>query len=276
MSRHAKHRHRIFLVASQVVTAATLLDISPAALAEQDDFINPDRPGIADGSKVVGAGRFQIETGFQYESRQSGPVHDRRFLLPTLLRLGFGEKWEGRIESNAYNWKRLSETGNDAVRSEGSSPISLGMKYQWSPFNDAPQPSIGTIVRFFPVSGSSNYRSAHAMGDVRLAADWDFAPKWSLNPNIGVGAYEDDRNQLFAAGLFALTLNYNPTMTTNFFIDAGVQSPERKHGSSAVIVDAGLAILVTREIQLDFSVGRGTTGSTPPRSFVALGISMRF
>ena len=32
-----------------------------------DDYINPDRPGLADGSNVVGADRIQVETGIQQE-----------------------------------------------------------------------------------------------------------------------------------------------------------------------------------------------------------------
>tara|TARA_R100000935_G_scaffold52445_1_gene79619 strand:+ start:297 stop:746 length:450 start_codon:yes stop_codon:yes gene_type:complete len=42
-----------------------------------DDYINPDRPGLADGSNVVGADRIQVETGIQQEYRSSDGNHSR-------------------------------------------------------------------------------------------------------------------------------------------------------------------------------------------------------
>lgn len=50
-----------------------LVASSAPALADPDeDYINPDRPGIADGSTTVGRGHFQIETAFQREFRENG------------------------------------------------------------------------------------------------------------------------------------------------------------------------------------------------------------
>lgn len=84
-----------------VVVAAFLL--APCAhaqvvVSDADDYINPDRPGIADGSNVVGGEHFQVETGIQQELRNGG--HDRTRLVPTLLRLGIDDNWELRAESN--------------------------------------------------------------------------------------------------------------------------------------------------------------------------------
>lgn len=246
------------------------------AFAEQDDLINPDRPGIADGSNVVGAGRFQIETGVQQELRRNGAVDDRRLFVPTLLRMGINDSWEVRIESNVYTWMRQSDAVVGVTRNEGMMPVSLGVKYHFQDSNGVKQPSLGTILRIFPASGSNNFRTHRATGDIRMAADWDFATNWSLNPNVGLAVYEDNLNQTFTAGLFAMTLNYNPTKTLNFFVDTGVQSPEEKNGRSAIIYDAGVAYLISRDIQLDFSVGTGAVGSTPPRTFLSAGISIRF
>ena len=40
--------------------------------ADEPDLINADRPGIADGSTVVGTGTIQIESGIEQEFRRSG------------------------------------------------------------------------------------------------------------------------------------------------------------------------------------------------------------
>lgn len=262
------------------LTHASVLVISlllmSTAFAQDDVYINPDRPGIADGSKVVGAGRFQIEAGIQKEFRGNGPVSDQRIFVPTLLRVGIDDQWEVRVESNTYTWQNVSDPESGASQNRGTAPVSFGMKYQFLGSYDATQPSLGAIVRVFPVSGSRDFRSRHTTGDVRLAADWDFSTQWSLNPNVGFAAYEDDQNRLFTTGILAVTLNFNPSKTLNFFIDTGMQSRERKNGKSAAIFDAGVAYLPSRDIQLDFSVGAGTKGATPPRVFVSLGISKMF
>lgn len=165
-----------------------------SAFAEQDDLINPDRPGIADGSNVVGAGRLQIETGVQQELRRNGAVDDRRQFVPTLLRIGLNDSWEARIEGNVYTWMRQSDAVTGVTRSEGMMPVSLGVKFHFQDSNGVKQPSLGAILRVFPASGSNNFRTRQATGDIRVAADWDFAPNWSLNPNVGVAVYEDSQN----------------------------------------------------------------------------------
>ncbi len=247
---------------------------APAAAAD-GDYINPDRPGIADGSNVVGPGRFQVEMGLQQEFRHADGTSDRTLFVPTLLRLGLSKAWELRVETNAYTWDRVSVPGVGVTKTQGADPISLGVKYHFLDSAGLQQPSLGVILRIFAPSGSGAFRTSHATADLRLAADWDIAPKWSLNPNIGVALYES-AGRTYEAGLFATTLNYNPSPILNFFVDTGVQSPETKHGRTAMIFDAGVAYIVGHDIQLDFSVGTGAAGLTPPHPFVGAGISKRF
>lgn len=75
-----------------------------------------------------------------------------------------------------------------------------------------------------------------------MTSDSSRTAQWSLNPNVGVAFYESDASRLYAAGLFAATLNYNPSKHLNFFIDTGLQSPETRYGRNAVIVDFGMRI----------------------------------
>jgi|SRR6185369_12615778 len=84
----------------QVLIAATLIIfISVAGSAQssaEQDLINADRPGIADGSTVVGAGTFQIEGGIQEEFRRNGNEREHTFFVPALLRFGIDSRWEVR------------------------------------------------------------------------------------------------------------------------------------------------------------------------------------
>lgn len=125
----------------------------------QEDYINPDRPGIADGSEVVGAARAQLETGVQREVRRAGDDPERKTFLPTLLRVGIGQKWEARIESDVHAWMR--QTGPDGMeRAQAYAPASLGFKHHFLDADGSARPSLGAIVRVFPPSGSPS-RPAH-------------------------------------------------------------------------------------------------------------------
>jgi hypothetical protein len=270
------------LGSGRLLSAAFALSLHAAAARAQpptvnvDDYINPDRPGIADGSYVVGAGRFQIETGVQQEYRRGDAEHSRTLFVPTLLRLGLTDRVELRVEGSTYSWKQARDPLLGVMTTDGTAPTSIGLKLHFIDPDGASRPSVGAILRVFPPSGSGAFRTGHTTGDLRLVADWDFAPQWSLNPNLGAAVYEDNSGKTYAAGLFAMTLNYNPSKVLNFFVDTSVQYPEARNGRSAMIVDIGTAFLVGRNTQLDLSVGWGTLGRTTPRLFLAGGISQRF
>ncbi len=266
----------LYRLAVALALLATLPARAQTAATGTDDYINPDRPGIADGSNVVGAGRFEVETGLQREYRSDDAVQDQTLFAPTLLRLGLSGNWEARIESNVYTWVSSFDPAQGSTHREGASPISIGAKYHFLDSAGVRQPSMGAILRIFPPSGTGSFGSAHATGDFRLAADWDFAPRWSLNPNLGVGVYEGDARRLYTAALFAATLNFNPNKILNLFVDAAIQSPETNGGATSIVYDGGVACLIGRDIQLDVSLGTGAAGATPPHPFLAAGISKRF
>lgn len=235
------------------------------------DLINPDRPGIADGSKVIGSGRVQLETAIQHEYRGDNGDRSHTLFVPTLVRVGMGDRFEARVEGNTFSRVVTIPSGAPSVSTSGFAPLSIGFKYA---FLDADhgRPSLGTIVRVFPASGSGDFKTSHATFDARLVADWDVAPKFSINPNVGFARY-DSGGQTFGAFLFACTLNYQPTDTLNPFVDIGYQSPDGPGGSGVAILDAGLAYIVGRNVQLDVSVGRGN--GSGPQPFIAGGISIR-
>lgn len=243
----------------------------------QGAYINSDRPGIADGSAVIGKKRFEIETGFEEDYRSDRGTTERRFFVPTLYRFGVNERWELRIEGNSLTSTRTSDAVTGVRRTTGLSPYSYGFKYH---FQDQSAPgkkaSLGTIFRLFPASGSTDFRTNHTTGDIRLAADWQFTKELSLNPNIGLAITEDGQGREFTAGLFAVTLNYNPNALFNPFIDLGFQGPEERNGRSALIYDFGIAYITSPNVQLDISFGSGALGRTAPHPFWGSGVSVRF
>lgn len=268
------------------ITALLFLTAPPAAAqAKQpaptqsagDDTIQTDRPGIADGSTVIGPGRFQAEVGVQREYRSGARSDERTLYIPTLLRFGIDKRWEARIETNGYSRDRSFAAGAGVSHAEGYSPISVGAKWQFQDANnDTGKPSLGIIGRVFVPSGSSDFRSKRVTSDLRLAADHQLSEKWSLNWNVGMALYEDDAGDTFGAGLAAATISYAVNKRLTTFFDAGMQGPERSLGGVALIVDGGAMYLLGKDTQIDFGIGPGVTGKNVPDLFWTAGVSHRF
>jgi outer membrane putative beta-barrel porin/alpha-amylase len=244
--------------------------------SDSTGLINPDRPGIADGSRVILPTQLQLEIGLQHERRRAGgDVRKATTFVPILIRFGIAERIEARVEGNSLTSTRTSGADSPSTRVTGYSPLSVGAKYQIYDSHGENRRSFGLIGRVFLPTGSSDFRNDRYTGDIRFAADWDFAPMLSLNPNLGVARQEDGQGRTFVATLSALTLNYSPTERINPFVDVGTQAPEAPGGAAAVVLDGGLAYIIGRDLQLDVSAGRGVHGSTPPRPFIAVGLSVR-
>jgi hypothetical protein len=239
---------------------AFVLVAVPAAAQDQpqtQDVINPDRPGIADGSKVIAPGQVQFEIGLQYER------HDVDFVfVPTLVRIGALRRLEFRVEGN---------TVTHANGKTGFAPISVGAKLALVQSDNGS--TLGVIVRGFPPSGTSEFNDRHFTSDVRLAADIPLGEKFSLNPNAGIARYEEN-GETYTAGVLALTCNYQPSPRLNPFLDVGYLSSTGHGTDAAVTLDAGIAWIIGNDVQLDVSVGQGLNGDAP-RPFVAGGVSIR-
>src|ERR1051326_2205415 len=233
--------------------AFALLVVLVAVPATADDqSINADRPGIADGSMTVGKGAFQIETGAERDDAS----HERDLSTPTLLRYGLANDFELRVESEGY--QRILDDGS------GWAPVSIGFKSHFlEPDKAKHRPSLGIIGRVFVPSGSGEFRSHHTTGDLRLAADLDLDDQWSVTPNAGV-EFDDQHT----AALAAMTIQYNITQRLNVFVDGGYQSKP-----SSLLLDAGAAWIINPRTQLDFSIGWGAHGGDTPNVFWSAGIS---
>jgi hypothetical protein len=275
MKRQIRDRPSLQAILGAFATVLLTLAAS-RAFAEPDDDISPDRPGIANGAWFFGKGRFQVEAGLQADFSHPGGVKDRTVTAPTLLRFGLNDRLEVRLEGDGYVWDRTTDPALGIVKSDGAAPLSLGMKYRIQNSDSTGRPALSILSHLTPASGSGAIRSHHVTGDALLVADWGFAPRLALTPNLGVGLYEDDNDRMVTAGLFAATVSYSASEKLTLSLDTGAQYPEVAHGKASVVVDAGLAYLVTHDLQLDISAGTGVAGRTSPRVFLAAGLSRRF
>jgi len=227
------------------------------AFAQDADLINADRPGIADGSAVVGRGIFQLEFGLERDHNGGG----RSLSSPVLFRYGMTRDLELRIEGDGYIRER---------HANGFAPVAIGVKYH---FGQAP--SMGVIASVSVPSGTGEQRSHETNGIAVFTTDINLGEKWSLNPNAGL-ASQDDGDGRFTAGILALTVQYNVSDRTNVFVDGAMQTQESRGGGESLVVDAGAAWIVGSNTQFDVSIGWRARGTTTPNVFVGAGISRRF
>src|SRR6266496_3233402 len=118
--------------------------------SDDQDLINPDRPGIADGSQVIGAKRLQIKSGIQAEFRHQNETHEHTLFIPTLLRIGISSRWEARIEGNTFTRTSDFDVTGMTNQVSGLAPLSLGCNYRIEGSKGARHPSRGAIVRVVP------------------------------------------------------------------------------------------------------------------------------
>ncbi len=252
----------------------------PTRILAQTDMINADRPGIADGSRVLGRFGVQLEFGVEQDFKNQQNEKTRETFVPALLRIGLGSHLEARFETNSDTWTRITDPATGTARDHGWAPTSGGLKYTFADNcrkTDVAcdlRHSFGVIVRYFPRSGSGDDASHHATADVRLTADWDLSQKFSLNPNVGVARSESDDGQVFTQALAALTLTWEPSQKLNPFIDAGYQHPAAPGERGSLTVDGGVAWILCTNVQLDASFGGGSRNSAP-RPFWSVGLSIR-
>ena len=210
------------------------------AVAQQDPIV-ADRPGLADGPGVVGAGTMQLEFGVNRDDDGESLV-----TLPTLFRYGLSDALELRIESDVVEFS----SGN-----RERAPIALGVKWRIRE---------GDV----PISLIASVQTEDVEGSVRITSDIDLGSGFSLTPNAGVSIAEGED----AVGVIAATVEHGFGNATPF-VDFELQSGG---GDTSMIFDAGVAWLVTNDTQLDVSAGVEVAGTAYPDWFIGAGISRRF
>lgn len=251
---------------------------SPVAAEPLEDPLATDRPDLTEAGSVVGPNRFQIETAVLVERSRRGRVDDRVLFTPTLLRAGIDERWELRLETDGFSRQRVAGPAGAVNRTTGYSVLAPGFKYRLREGRDGEVlQGMVLLTHFNAPSGSGAFRAEKLTGDTKLAMDFDLGGTWSFGSNVGLAFDEDDRGEVFTAGLFTATLGYGITERWRSFIELAFLGPEDSRGTrSALIFDGGMTYLFDANNQLDFALGTGLSGRTTPDIYWTVGFSRRF
>lgn len=258
----------------------TLLPVLLACLLgsarADDEPIATDRPDFVESSDVVGKGRVQIETSLAWERDRQGGVKARLSSTPTLLRVGVADDWELRLETDGR--LRLKADGAGlSVRERGWSDLSFGVKWHQRDGNeDAGTPGLGWLFHLDADTGSGPFRGAGVRPSLRMVAEWEFAGGWSLGVMPGVYRDRDEDGRHFTGGILAAVLGKSINDRTRVFVElSGAQLAAARHGGSVTTLDAGVAYLVSKDVQVDAAISRGLNRNAPDLAWT-VGVSMRF
>jgi len=241
-----------------------------------DEAIATDRPDFVESSDVVGKGRWQVETSLAWERDRQGSVKARLASTPTLLRVGLGETLELRFETDGRLRLRTVADGTVA-RERGWSDLSAGIKWhQRDGDEDAGTPGLAWLLHVDMDSGSGAFRGQGLRPSLRLVAEWEFAGGWSAGLMPGLYRDRDGDGRHFVGAMLAGVIGKSLTDKLRGFVElSGQQLAPARHGGSVVTLDAGLAYLLERNLQVDVAFARGVNKNAPDLGWT-VGLSARF
>jgi len=245
--------------------------LSSCALAHAgEDAIVTDRPDFVESSDVVGAGRFQLETGLTSDRTTRDGATVRMLTTPTLFRLGVSDAFELRLETDGWTRERVA----GAPATHGWSDLSLGVKWHVQD-GAAAAPGIAWLLHVDTPSGSREFRGDGLRPSLRAAVEWDLPEDFSLG--VMPGIYVDRvGGRRFAGGILAATLGKEWSPRWHSFVElAGQQLASKRNGGSVVTLDAGLAFVATPTLQFDVEVSHGLTDAAPDLES-GIGVAVKF
>lgn len=263
---------------SAMITSLVLLLTSGTLLASEEDKIATDRPDFVESSATVGKNRFQVETSIAFDTKKSGTLEEDAYTAPTLLRYGFADVWEARMETDGPIHYETRETSTGITTLErGATDLSLGMK--WHTQDEAETGLLPAIAWLFHVdvpSGSDSFHGSGMRPSVRAVMEWEFAEVYSFGIMPGIIHDKYITGERFTAGIFGIVTGRAWTEKFRTFLElAAGQITEKKYGGSVVTYDVGGAYLITDLIQADMAMSWGATDAAPDFSWT-MGLSAKF
>ena len=249
-------------VAGALLLGAAVLAGAGGASAQAPELLT-DRPDQTESATVVPRGLLQVETGYLFT--RAGDV-DSHAAPGTLFRIGLGGRTELRLG-------HAGVMGSEGRRGAGDSE--LGAKVNLIPRADGWRPELALLGGLSLPTGDSRFSSGGADPSFLVAFAHELAPRLSLGYNAGA-AWESspDAPGRNASMVYSLALGIGVTERLGAFLEVFGDRQVTDEVAAGVSADAGLTLLLTEIVQLDFSVGRGLRGPADDL-FVGTGLSLR-
>jgi hypothetical protein len=233
--------------------------------------LETDRPDITEGSRVVGAGLWQLETGILFQSDSADPVTAHDTSLPNvLMRIGVSPRLELRIGGEGFLAESLSTPGS--AMTTGASDLELGLKYKI-----LDQSRAGVDFAVIPIvsipTGSDGFTSGGVDPTVKFAVARDLPRGFGLGGNLIVASVTEDSHRFTQTSVSASLAHGLGAGWAGFWELYGASALSRD-GGRAWLFDTGVTHTFGKNVQIDVSVGRGLTTDAPDW-FLGAGFAVR-
>ncbi|HEU4438666.1 MAG TPA: transporter [Methylomirabilota bacterium] len=257
----------------------TLTMLVPCALAwlgaslASAQPVDPDRPDLTTSAKVVGTGRLQLETGFDYEQeRVGGSPTEKRLTLQATLRAGVTDALELSLETEPYVW-RWSGGDDDS----GSGDYTLGSKYRFftpAPGSGAPLLGLRSYVKL-PTASEPVGTGRPDFGEIllmTLGLPWGL----SLDANAGVAAIGVTRpNGFIPQGIVSGSLSWAVTERLSTTTELFFTTKAERDAHASLLTTVALMYQVTPDLALDIGARSALAGPGPDWAVLG-GLTVRF
>lgn len=238
------------------VAAACLLAASHARAQEGAEPIQPDRPDVTNGTRIVPTGIVQLEFGGLYMR----PVASTSAASsPVTLRVGLTDWLEARIGGDGLVMQNAG-----GVAATGFGNVQLGAKLRlWAEPGGTPVLSILPTVNLPIADASRGLGSGDADYTIAFLTGTDIYKRGHVDINYGVGAIGSGAAQphfvqhlLSASFSVAVTDRWNPYAEVFWFSRGDVD------GTSETSLDAGVIYELGSHFAIDGGVQFGVGGSS--------------
>lgn len=209
---------------------------------EEIESIATDRPDQTETPDVVPFKYFQMETGFNVESRNK----ELSFMHPTILwKVGIFKSTELRLITELSSQKDTA--GNYRV---GLAPIEIGFKTAICEEKKA-RPKISFIAHMaIPYLSTKNQRTNYFAPNFRFTLEHTLKKNISLGYNLGM---EWDGDSPYPSFIYTIVNGVDITDRWYFYYEFFGDFPV--NGASTHTFDGGFAYLIKNNMQVDISGG---------------------
>lgn len=222
-----------------------------------------DRPELGVSSRTVGRGRVQLEMETEYEQETREDETITRVVAPSaLLRFGVTEDLELRVASNLLVFEGAES---------GLANATLGLKWNFL----EGEPSLGMLAQVTLPAGNPALRVEDTQYQVALLADFPLAKNLEARVNAGASSAGSVGSGQRVDPTASLALFTKVGKSVELHAEYGYLGASRFRGGTGQVFDAGLALIVDEDTQIDLAGFKGLAGETYDWKLV-LGFGHRF
>jgi len=239
-----------------LLLAACLTLAAPARAQETSEAIQPDRPDVTNGTRIVPTGIVQVEFGGLYLRPSSNASASSS---PLTVRVGVTDWLETRIGVDGL----LVQT-NGPASTTGFGNVQLGAKIRlWAEPGGTPVLSILPTINLPTADATRGLGSGDADYTIAFLTGTDIYRRGHIDINYGVGAIGSGVGQPhFTQHLLSASLSEAVTDRWNPYVEVFWFSRGEADGTSETSVDTGVIYEVGSHFAIDGGVQFGVGGSS--------------